>query len=243
VEIPTEVLDAVTDVELALLTLPGVNGIGVGMRERDGEVFDELAIRVLVDDAARVPEDLPSQIAGVEVCIIERRYEPFVSPDLNRYPDLHGGIHITNPDHSDHGTLGAIVQDTSVIASGQLLGLSCFHVVGDRGSLFPFTVWQPDHPPPFPTAPRRDNIGRVQRASFPSLPISSITGQIHIGLFDAAVFSLDEAVQQPLPQNRRTVSRPIMGQDSQQPNLADAITDTARALRWRQDSGVNVQRA
>lgn len=228
-DIPNAVIDALIDVELSLLTLPGVNGVGVGMRETDGDVFDELAIRVLVDDISQVDAGVPSEIAGVEVCVVERRYEPLAAPDLKRYDDLHGGIHIINPGLSEHGTLGAIVQDTSAIASGQLLGLSCFHVVGDRGASFPFTVWQPDSPP-IPPASSDDNIGRVQRASFPNDPITTGIGQVRVGLFDAAVFSLDEAFQQP-DQSRRTASRPIMGQDAQQPNLADAITDTARAVR------------
>jgi hypothetical protein len=235
VDIPPEILDAVKAVELTLLAMPGINGVGVGMRESDGEIFDELAIRILVDDASEVPEGVPTEIAGVDICIIERRYEPLASPDLTRYRDLHGGIHITNPRQVDHGTLGAIVQDDSAISSGQLLGLSCFHVVGDRGSLFPDTVWQPDNPPltPTPVRPHRDNIGKVQRASFPNTPFPLPgLGDIRLGLFDAAVFSLDEAFDSQLPPaDQRTISRAIMGQDEQQPNLADAITATAEARR------------
>jgi hypothetical protein len=134
-DIPPDVLDAVKNVELTLLDVPGINGIGLGIRESEGELFpDELAVRILVDDASEVPEEVPTEIAGVDVCIIQGRYEPFVSPDTKRYRDLHGGIHITNPGLSDAGTLGAIVQDTSATGDGRMLGLSCFHVVGDSGT-------------------------------------------------------------------------------------------------------------
>ncbi|GAB2975035.1 hypothetical protein [Saccharothrix stipae] len=226
-EIPEEVLDAVVEVELGLLMIPGVTGVGVGLREVDGEVFDDLAVRILVEDLDDLPAGLPDALAGVDVCLVQRSYEPLAGSDLKRYPDLHGGIHITNPNHSDHGTLGAIVQDTSAIASGQLLGLSCFHVVGDRGAVFPFTVWQPNSPPPFPPpVPRDDNIGRVMKAAFPNIALTSGPDPIRVGGFDAAVFDLDEAFT-----HHRTASRHIMGQDAQQPNLADAITATDRAIR------------
>ncbi len=220
-EIPDEVLTAVEAVELSLVTLPGVNGIGVGMRESEGELFDELAIRILVDDLSDPPAGLPDQIAGVPVCLIERRYLPLGPPDLNCYPELRGGIHTIHPHHADHGTLGAIVQDDSAISSGRLLGLSCFHVVGDRESGPPVGVWQPTAPPfPSPTSPPGDRIGKVDRALFPDLDILGVK----IGFVDAAVFDLTPAFEQ-----NRTVSRAIMGEDSQHPTLADAITDTETA--------------
>jgi hypothetical protein len=227
-DIPPEVLAVLQSVELPLLLLPGINGIGLGMRESDGEVFDELAVRVLVDDASQLPTGLPEQVAGVDVCVIERRFEPFVDvPDLKRYSNLHGGIHITNPGMADDGTLGAIVRDVSAVSAGELLGLSCFHVVGDRGAQFPFTVWQPNHPPPFPDADPSDNIGKVRLASFPDAPVLTGVGQVRVGLLDAAVFTL-ESPASPSP-SHRTISRTIMGENDQQPNLANAITGTAQA--------------
>jgi hypothetical protein len=233
-DIPPDALDAVKNVELTLLDMPGVNGIGLGIRESEGELFpDELAVRILVDDASEVPEEVPTEIAGIDVCIIQGRYEPFVSPDTTRYRDLHGGIQITNPGLSDAGTLGAIVQDTSATGSGRMLGLSCFHVVGESGATFPDIVWQPRSPAAHvvgaPPPPRRgDNLGEVQRASFPNDPAFLEIGlNSRVGSVDAAVFTLDEALNQQDPRDRRTISRSIMGQDEQQPNLADAITDTA----------------
>jgi hypothetical protein len=227
-EIPDEVIDAVVEVQLSLLTLPGVNGVGAGMREVDGEVFDELAIRILVDDASLLDPGIPDEIAGVAVCVVERRYEPLALPDLRRYSELRGGIHINHPDRVDHGTLGAIVRDTSAIASGDLLGLSCFHVVGDRGPGFPHSVFQPDHGP-VPITDRSDSIGSVSRAAFPDGLIVIRGIPIRVGNVDAAVFDLADGLGQPSLASVRSVSRSIMGNEVQDPNLADAITATARA--------------
>lgn len=94
---------------------------------------------------------------------------PLGPPDLNRYKELRGGIHITHPHHTDHRTLGAIVQDASAISSGRLLGLSCFHVVGDRESGAPVGVWQPTAPPfPSRTSPPDDRIERSIAGMFVS---------------------------------------------------------------------------
>lgn len=61
------------------ITRPGVTGIDVGLRERQGELVDEIAIRVYV--AEKRPRDtlastdlFPESEAGVPVDIIE--FEP-----------------------------------------------------------------------------------------------------------------------------------------------------------------------
>jgi hypothetical protein len=43
-------------VEFGLLALPGVVGVGLGAREENEEFFDELAVRILVEDANQVPD-------------------------------------------------------------------------------------------------------------------------------------------------------------------------------------------
>jgi hypothetical protein len=83
-EIPDELVEAKRVVEQGLLGLPGLVGIGLGMREVDGEVFDELAVRIYVEDAANVPPEIPEDIAGVGVCIIARQIEPCALPDVAR---------------------------------------------------------------------------------------------------------------------------------------------------------------
>ena len=80
-DIPDELVGAKEAVEFGLLALPGVVGVGLGMREEDGEVFDELAVRILVEDASQVPFGLPGDIAGVPVSVVESRIVPCGFPD------------------------------------------------------------------------------------------------------------------------------------------------------------------
>ena len=119
-DIPDELVDAKRAVQLDLLALPRLVGIALGMREADGELLDELAVRILVEDATDVPAALPDEIGGVAVCIIERQAEPCGLPDLSCYDDLMGGIRVSQPVRA-RGTLGALVEDAS---TGETLGLS-----------------------------------------------------------------------------------------------------------------------
>ncbi len=75
---------AVKQVELGLLALPGINGVGVGLREADGRIGSDIAVKILVEDAHDLPPGLPSSIAGSDVCIVERRYVPLsrIAPAL-----------------------------------------------------------------------------------------------------------------------------------------------------------------
>jgi hypothetical protein len=219
VDIPPELIEAKSAAELDLLALAGVVGVGLGMREEDGELFDELAVRILVEDASALPDGLPDEVGGVAVCIVERQVEPCAFPDTTRYPELAGGVMVTNPTLGS-GTLGAIVEDTS---TGELLGLSCFHVVGDTTATFPDTVWQPTNPPLIAggTIPADDNIGNVVRVDFPQTP--PLPGSpIRVAMTDSAVVALDAARSAG-----RTLSRAILDQGLGLPNLVDAVTATA----------------
>jgi hypothetical protein len=66
-DVPPEVLAAKNEIEVSLLSLPGVVGVGIGLREENGEIFDELAIRILVDDAEQISDGLPTELAGTGV--------------------------------------------------------------------------------------------------------------------------------------------------------------------------------
>jgi hypothetical protein len=215
-EIPPELVAAKDLVQWSILALPGVVGVGIGMREENGVLFDELAVRVHVVDRSSIPFGIPEVVGGVGVCIVEGVFEPVVQDDA-RYNPLVGGIQIAKPSRGS-GTLGAVVQDSS---TGELLGLSCFHVVGDTNNVFPDTIWQPHEPPLVIGNPIKpdDNIGRVVRVDFPQtppLPFSPILA----GLVDAAVFTLVPALNQG-----RDLSSNIIGQDA--PTiLVDRITAT-----------------
>ncbi|MEV6117677.1 hypothetical protein AB0L59_35710 [Streptomyces sp. NPDC052109] len=222
-EIPSEVVEAKRLVEFDILALPGVVGVGLGMREEDGELFDELAAVVYVEDATQVPEGLPQEIGGVGVCVVERSVEPFGFPDTARYSDVRGGIAILRPSMRAPGTLGAVVVDTQ---SSERFGLTCYHVVGDPpelpGDSFPDSVWQPNNPPltHSPPPPKTDNLGEVARVTFPQdhpLPDSPVV----VGLVDAALVQLDVAANF----GQRLPSPAIADQGIGQPNLVDSVTD------------------
>jgi len=228
VEIPAELLAAKASWEPKLLSLPGVAGIGVGLREESGILFEEPSLRVYITDRSCTWLGLPEEIAGFAVSIIKRHFtpcmaEPCAAEDLSRQQTLMGGIRIANP-AIGFGTLSAVVQ---ALDSDQLLGLSCFHVVGPPGNVFPLTVWQPDSPPVAvvggqpPSA--TDNIGHVERVDFPQTLTPTIPFEL-TGVVDAAVFSLGEARTQG-----RRFSPAILGQNA--PDLlVDRVTRTTKAV-------------
>jgi hypothetical protein len=204
-EIPSELIAAKKLAEWGILALPGVVGIGIGMREENDEFFDELAVRVYVADKSSIPLGIPEVIGGVGVCIVEALIEP-IAQDDGHYNPLVGGIKIEKPSKG-FGTLGAIVQDST---TGELIGLSNYHVVGNIGAIFPDTIWQPKAPPiPVGSVPSPDdNIGGVIRVDFPQtppLPFSPVLA----GLTDSAVFNLLPALNQG-----RSLSSNVIGQDA-----------------------------
>lgn len=233
-EIPPEVLAAKELAEPALMAVPGVIGVGIGMREENGELFDELAVRIYLDEDLRDPPVLLEEIAGVPICLIRDRIEPLVSPDIDRYDELAGGIKVSRP-MIGFGTMGVLVEDAR--NPGSLLGLSNFHVVGDVGGTYPDTIWQPNESPLVtgsPPAPA-NNIGSVVRVSFPQLqPIPFVT--VPVGLVDAAVFAVDVALGLAPPgsglavlppADQRTTSPKIVGQGGLGTTLIDRVIATA----------------
>jgi hypothetical protein len=220
-DIPPEVIAAKDAVELALLQIPGVVGVGLGFREEDGELFDELAVRIHLADGVDPSPELPEQIAGVAVSFIPGSITPCGAPDIALHSELCGGIKISKPSKG-FGTMGAIVQDT---VTGRLLGLSCFHVVGGTADVFPDTIWQPTNPPLVVgvPVPPDDNIGHVTRVEFPQTPTPTIT-PMFVGAADAAVFTLDEGLS-----HGRTLSAKILSDTGLPPNLVERISATAAA--------------
>jgi hypothetical protein len=224
-EIPPELLAAKTLLEPTVLSRPGVVAVGFGFRQEGALIFEEPSIRVYVGDRSYTTADLPKEIAGFGVSIIEARFTPCIAPDLSRQNTIMGGVRIANPaiPLGLGGTLGAVVQD---IDTGELLGLSCFHVVGPPGNVFPLTVWQPDHPPVGVIGsppPPDDNIGHVVRVDFPQTVTPTFPPQLE-GVVDAAVFSLAEART-----HGRSFSRAILDQNPPA-LLVDRVTQSARAV-------------
>lgn len=218
-DIPDDLAQAVQAAQWDLLMLPGVTSVSIGLREENGEALDELAVRIGIRDASQQPGGLPEQLAGVPICVIENPIEPCGFPDDNRYKELLGGIEITNP-ALGHGTLGALVEDTS---TGAILGLTCYHVVGNPGQTFPDHIWQPTNPPLFGTSiPDDDKISESWCVDFPQSPLPlSLPQPLMASVSDSAAIDLGAATQRS-----RTFSRAVAG-NLAPPNLADAVTTTA----------------
>lgn len=218
-DIPDDVVQAVQDAQWALIALDGVTGVSIGLREADGEpVVDELVVRVTVRDAGNLPDGLPDEVGGLPVFIVEGSIEPCGFPDDANYPELHGGIKITNPALGS-GTLGVLVEDAS---TGAILGLTCYHVVGNPGQAFPDQIWQATNPPLTGTVPDDDLISDGWRVDFPQSPLPlSLPFPLLASATDSAAIDLGRATA-----HGRGTSRAVAG-DLGQPNLADAITATA----------------
>lgn len=70
-----EIKEIKRNVEIDLLSIPGVNGVGIGYKQVGGQSTDELSIHVYVDKKRRNVsniERIPSHIQGIPTDVIER---------------------------------------------------------------------------------------------------------------------------------------------------------------------------
>ena len=109
-EIPQELIDLIEPAAAGLYEFAGVTGVGIGLREENGDFLDELAVRILVADGNDPPAGLPDSVGDLPVSVVEFPVEPLFAPDTRRYDDLLGGAQI-EPAPSAAGTLGAVVLD------------------------------------------------------------------------------------------------------------------------------------
>ena len=102
-----------------LLAQPGVTGVAVGFREKDGKPTDEIVIRVYVQDKrplAEVPAELriPSEIGGFKTDVIQKGPDvPSVLEEIKGRP-LVSGLEISRALSGGgvgRGTIGCFVSD------------------------------------------------------------------------------------------------------------------------------------
>ena len=102
-------------VKAQLMQLPGVVGVGIGAKETAGEITQDFAFRVYVEEKkplADIPSEqvIPYEIMGFKTDVhtvptstvstfVERR-------DVSKYRPIKGGIAITSEGRPDFGTLG-----------------------------------------------------------------------------------------------------------------------------------------
>jgi len=127
-------------VEDELFKRPGVTGVEIGYKIKNGKQTNDLAIRVHVKEKKDVDKDqiIPDAIEGVKTDVLERIYYP--AADTTTYDPLMGGISIGKCDIVNAGTLGCIVFDN---ASNDPMLLSCWHVIAREGCNVGDVICQP----------------------------------------------------------------------------------------------------
>lgn len=126
-----DIKEAKRKAETELLKLKGVNGVGIGYKEVNGQTTDEISIHVFVNDKRdNVPPDemIPSEIDGFKTDVIKRDSTAVPhSMDLGIYSTVVGGIACGKSFGSNEvGTIGAVVKSNQ---NGQHMILSSFHVL------------------------------------------------------------------------------------------------------------------
>jgi hypothetical protein len=146
-----------------LLAQPGVTGVAVGFREKDGKPTDEIVIRVYVQDKrpmAEVPAELriPSEIGGFKTDVIQKGPDvPYVLEDTSLRPLQCGGaisraLWFGGP---ASGTIGCFVSDRlqdnirsqvgrpGFAATQHVYLLSAGHVLNPKGDTVDDLIHQP----------------------------------------------------------------------------------------------------
>lgn len=116
----------------ALLTKPNVVGVGVGLRERRGQILDELAVKVLVTQklpraGLTAQATVPSEVDGVKTDVMQVGIIRALQPRTGRWRPAPGGVSIGHYQITA-GTLGCIVRDRT---TGERLILSNNHVIAN----------------------------------------------------------------------------------------------------------------
>ena len=135
------------DVEKELKKIPGVFGVGVGLKEKAGEITEEFCFRVYVHEKKakkNIPDSqlIPKEIQGVKTDVLIVREEKFIAEDNSKYRPLQGGIQIGNNKSSSIGTLGCIA---TLDADGSIVLLSNHHVLFAGSGGIGDKVGQPTH--------------------------------------------------------------------------------------------------
>ena len=142
--------------EAKLGRIPGVMGVGFGLKEVGGLTTEERAFRVYVREKkplADVPADevLPREFEGIPVdVLVVRDFEPLHCEDMTQHHPLIGGISITNfyisaDDKYGSGTLGFFATLDGVSGPKNVVLVSNSHVLMANGATVGNTIYQPKY--------------------------------------------------------------------------------------------------
>lgn len=226
-EAPQEMIDAVDEVQEEVLEYLGVTGIGVGLREWEGEEVEEPAVCIYIEEGASVPEGLPEELGGAPVRFVA--LSPIPLDDRKRYDQMKGGIAISRVGLGA-GTFGAVVKDTeNEEGEPTPYGLTAGHVVYGGGDDWRNCAYQLDAPLPTSSdgEPYLSNrVGTIVLTEMPE-PDPLVGGAI-VGDVDAAVFELDLAAAYKRDRS------PVIVDHSGTGEMVAAITNTEQpTLCWK----------
>lgn len=129
-----DIQNSTEDAIQTLLAIPGVVGVDVGFKYKDGQRTDEICLRVHVSKKKQdvsEEEKIPATVNGISTDVLESKFDALhglvvprqhyvvtegdtiVNPDDQMYPVLMGGITISvdTEEGAETGTIGAIVID------------------------------------------------------------------------------------------------------------------------------------
>jgi hypothetical protein len=93
-------ISAKSSIEADLLKRPGVTGVGVGYREKGGQLTDELVIRVYLESKrplVEVPAEsrIPTEIGGFKTDVIQKGHDVAAGLENYKRRPIVGGLEIT----------------------------------------------------------------------------------------------------------------------------------------------------
>ena len=139
-------MEMLEDVRAELHKYPGVVSVEIGIKERGGDLTDDLSFRVYVvrklpDDQLTPDQIIPDQIMGVKTDVIQHDV-PTVTVDAGKYRPLKGGIQIDNEKESIVGTLGCVAQ---VNVTNEVVVLTNAHITQAGGATGSVEMGQPEY--------------------------------------------------------------------------------------------------
>lgn len=140
--------------EIELSKIPGVLGVGYGLREKDGKTTDQPSLQVYVIEKkplSEIPpgEVLPREFEGVPVdVLVAPTLIRTTCEDTEQHSQLIGGITITNfkrdsNDRSESGTLGFFATLNGVSGPQNVVLVSNNHVLTANGASVGDTISHP----------------------------------------------------------------------------------------------------